>query len=130
MRDGFAIKQAAKEGFTIGVISGGGYKPIRKRLSSLGVQEVHLKVDDKKRSYDELLERNGLDAQEVLYMGDDIPDIDIMKEVGSAACPYDAVHEIRAICDFVSDKKGGEGCVRDAIEQTMRAQGLWQEHGS
>lgn len=127
IRDGFAIQRAVKQGLYIGVISGGGYEPIRGRLNKLGVEDVYLQVTDKQKSFQEFLEKNELKADEVLFMGDDIPDMEVMKEAGSAACPYDAVHEIRSICAFVSDKKGGEGCVRDAIEQTLRAQGLWDE---
>jgi 3-deoxy-D-manno-octulosonate 8-phosphate phosphatase (KDO 8-P phosphatase) len=127
IRDGFALQRAVKEGLHIAVISGSGYEPIRKRLNELGVQDVYLQIEDKKKSFHDLLERNELKAEEVLYMGDDIPDLEVMKEAGSAACPYDAVQEIRSICAFVSDKKGGEGCVRDAVEQTLRAQGLWNE---
>lgn len=125
IRDGYAIKRATDEGFQVGVISGSDYTPIRERLAALGVKEVHLGIDDKEEVWSAFLERNELSAEEVLYMGDDLPDLALMKAAGIAACPYDAVHEVRAICGFVSNKEGGEGCVRDAIEQSMRAQGSW-----
>jgi 3-deoxy-D-manno-octulosonate 8-phosphate phosphatase (KDO 8-P phosphatase) len=125
IRDGYALKRAVEQGMAVGVISGGAYDPIKDRLARLGVTEVHLDIDDKTRAFDGFLERNGLSAEELLYMGDDVPDLEVMKKAGLAACPYDAVHEVRSICGFVSNRNGGEGCVRDVVEQTLRAKGLW-----
>ncbi len=130
IRDGFAIKRAIEEGLRIGVISGGDYDPIRHRLAALGVEDVHLGVDNKSEAFSTFLQHHDLRPEQVLYMGDDLPDLGVMKTSGLAACPYDAVHEVRSLCGFVSNKNGGGGCVRDAIEQTMRAQGIWraEEH--
>ncbi len=125
IRDGFALKRAVQQGLHVGAISGGGYGPIRERLAALGVKEVHLDVEEKMKAYRDFLEKTGLSSEELLYMGDDLPDIDPMKEAGLPACPYDAVHEVRSVSSFVSNKNGGEGCVRDVIEQTLRAKGLW-----
>ncbi len=125
IRDGYALERAIQQGLSVGAISGGAYDPIQTRLSELGVHEVHLGVENKIESFHGFLDRNRLKAEEVLYMGDDVPDIEVLKKAGSPACPYDAVHEVRSICGFVSNRKGGEGCVRDVVEQTLRAKGLW-----
>lgn len=125
IRDGYALQKAVQMEHRVGVISGGGYAPIRDRLEKLGVHEVHLGVQEKSEAFWGFLDKHGLEAEEVLYMGDDIPDIPVLREAGLAACPYDAVHEVRSVCGFVSNRKGGEGCVRDAIEQTLRAKGDW-----
>lgn len=129
IRDGYAMQHAVKKGVGLGIISGGSYDPIRARLEKLGIEEVHLGISDKMEVFEGFLERNGLAKEEVLYMGDDIPDLPVMKEAGLAACPYDATHEVRSLCDFVSSRKGGEGCVRDATEQVLKARGLWNSNG-
>lgn len=129
IRDGYALQKAVRSDIKVGVISGGGYPPVRDRLEKLGVQDVQLDIQDKEEAFHRFLEKNQLKAEEVLFMGDDIPDIPVLKEAGLAACPYDAVQEVRSVCSFVSNKKGGEGCVRDAVEQTLRAKGVWNGGG-
>lgn len=125
IKDGFAIQLAMKRGYKIAVISGGRYEMARKRLNGLGVYDVYLGVDDKVDAFNEFILTYNIQPDEVLYMGDDIPDYEVMKRVGVPTCPDDAVHEIKEISIYVSDKKGGRGCVRDIIEQVMRVQGKW-----
>lgn len=124
-RDGYAIKKAANSGFNVIIISGGESESMRKRLSYLDVKEIHMGVSDKLSVYKGIKKSYGLKNKEVLYMGDDIPDYDIMKEVGIATCPKDAVNEIKDISDYISHFKGGKGAVRDVIEQTLKIHKKW-----
>lgn len=124
-RDGFAMQLAVKLGYTIAIITGGKDEMVKKRLQGLGITDIFLGIHDKIDCYTELQFRYSLQAENVLYMGDDIPDFEVMHNVGVACCPYDAVPEIRSISHYISPKKGGEGCVRDVIEQTLRLQNKW-----
>lgn len=126
IKDGYALQHAVKEGYKIGVISGGKSESVRKRLNGLGVYDVYLGIHHKIEAFDEFLLTYDIKADEVLYMGDDIPDYEVMKRVGVATCPNDAVEEIKGVSIYVSDKNGGKGCVRDVIEQVMRVQGKWK----
>lgn len=125
VKDGYAIQYALKLGYKIVIISGGSGKSIETRLKMLGVEDVFLGAKNKLSVYKNYLKCNHLEKDNVLYMGDDIPDYDIMQNVGVATCPCDAAEEIRQVADYISDKKGGEGCVRDVIEQVLRLQGRW-----
>lgn len=125
VKDGYALQYAVKKGYRIAIISGGKSQSMSMRMESLGIKDVFLGVHDKVDIFKKYLTDNHLDASEVIYMGDDIPDYPVMKLVAVAACPADAVEEIRSISHYISDKKGGEGCVRDIIEQVLRLQGNW-----
>lgn len=125
IRDGYALQLAVKRGLPIIVISGAESEPVRDRLQKLGITHVHMGVRDKWGLLSQQLKDLKVSAGDVLFMGDDIPDLDVMKNVGLAACPADAVEEIKAISHFISPHRGGEGCVRDIIEKIMKAQGLW-----
>jgi 3-deoxy-D-manno-octulosonate 8-phosphate phosphatase (KDO 8-P phosphatase) len=125
IRDGYALQLAVKKGYTIVVISGGKSEAVKTRLAGLGVHDVLLGVEEKTSSLKTLIEKYKLVKENVLYMGDDVPDIEAMRFCGVAACPADAAPEIKAISIYVSDKSGGGGCVRDVIEQTMRLHGKW-----
>jgi len=125
MKDGYSLKKAIEGGFRVGIISGGKNEGVRKRLNGLGLQDIHLACSDKLDKLDDLLIEWELSLEEVLYMGDDMPDYEVMTKVGLASCPADASPDIKAICDYVSPRKGGEGCVRDVIEQTMKVQEKW-----
>ena len=125
LRDGYAIQLAVKKGYHVAVISGGNSKDYRKRLLSLGVKDIYLKSRHKTEHFNIFLKKYNLDRSSVLYMGDDIPDLEVMKETGIAVCPADADSEIRQVSAYISDKKGGEGCVRDVIEQVMRLHNNW-----
>ncbi len=124
-RDGYALQYAAKSGYRILIITGGNSPSVAHRLSSLGVTEVCLQAKNKVMVYNDLKEKYGFSDDEVLYMGDDIPDYQVMQMVRVAACPQDAAVEIKDISAYQSSVNGGKGCVRDVIEQTLRVQGKW-----
>lgn len=129
VKDGFAIRLAIEGGYTIGVITGGAQNTVKLRHQKLGVVYYYENVRDKTASLDDFISKTGITASEILFMGDDLVDYEIMKKVGIATCPSDAVPEIKLISRYVSDRNGGEGCVRDVIEQVMRAQGKWFSNG-
>lgn len=125
IRDGFAMKEAVNAGYIVTIISGGKSESVRTRLANLGLQEIFLGVEHKSDQFDKIVSHHSLAAEEILYMGDDLPDFEVMKRSGVACCPYDADVQIREISHYVSPAKGGEGCVRDVIEQVMRLHGKW-----
>jgi len=125
IKDGYALQHAVKKGYHLEIISGGNSDSVRIRLNSLGIKNVHLGCKNKLKVFEQLLQNNRLIAEEVLYMGDDLPDYEILQEVGFSCCPKDAAKEIKAIVDYISPKKGGEGCVRDVLEQLMQLQEKW-----
>jgi 3-deoxy-D-manno-octulosonate 8-phosphate phosphatase (KDO 8-P phosphatase) len=125
VKDGFAIRIAVNLGFPVAVITGGYIERVRLRHEKLGVIYYYDKVRDKVESLKDFTMKTGIDPQNILFMGDDLVDYKIMTEVGIPVCPKDAVADIKAISKYVSDKSGGEGCVRDVIEQTLRAQNKW-----
>lgn len=127
VKDGYAMKKALNIGFRICIISGGTNEGVRKRLELLGIEDIYLGAHKKIKQYQELVTKYDLKPENVLYMGDDIPDIPVMKVVGLACAPNDAAPEIQEIAHYVSNKKGGDGCVRDVIEQTLRVQNKWTE---
>jgi len=128
LRDGYALQLAVRKGYEVCVISGGDSIPFKKRLNRLGVNHVHLCVAEKAEVLDKFMLDKGLQKEEVLYMGDDIPDYNVMKMSGVAVCPGDADNEIKQISMYISDKTGGNGCVRDVIEQVMRLHGKWMNN--
>ena len=125
VKDGYALQYAVKKGYRIAVISGGNSVSIAERMESLGITDVFLGVQNKLETFNNYLGENNLDKTQILYMGDDIPDYQVMISVGVATCPSDAAMEIKAIADYISDAKGGEGCVRDIIEQVLRLHDQW-----
>lgn len=125
VKDGYAIQLAGKLGYHLAVISGAVVTNINKRLNMLGVKDVFTGVPDKVVKLEEYMEKYQLTPDQVVYMGDDIPDIKVMRRVGVPACPADASDEVKQISLFVSGQPGGRGCVRDIIEQTLKAQGKW-----
>lgn len=124
-RDGYALQYANKMGYRILVITGGKSERLKERLLNLGVTEVRLGSSNKVTVYEELKEKYKFTDDSVLYMGDDIPDYEVMKRVGVSACPQDAAVEIKHISDYQSPFLGGKHCVRDVIEQTLRVQDKW-----
>ena len=125
IKDGYALQLAIKKGYHILVISGGSSEAVRLRLQKLGVVEVYMNVTDKKNTLLDYVSRYNLKWEQVLYMGDDIPDIDPMQMVGLPCCPADAVPEIKNIALYVSQVNGGYGCVRDVIEKVLKLNGQW-----
>jgi 3-deoxy-D-manno-octulosonate 8-phosphate phosphatase (KDO 8-P phosphatase) len=124
-KDGFAIKYALNKGFKIAIISGGKDKGLEIRLQDLGIKNIFLGFTDKERPFNDFIKNEDIKPNDILYMGDDIPDIKIMKKVLLATCPNDAVIDVKEISDYVSPKNGGQGCVREIIEQVLRVQNKW-----
>ena len=125
-RDGFALKVAVRAGYRVAVITGGSSAGVVKRLSALGVTQIYSGVQKKIEAYEQYMRDFELRNENVLYMGDDLPDYEVMLKVGLPACPADAVPEIMRISNYVSPKKGGEACVRDVIERVLRLHDKWQ----
>jgi len=128
VKDGYALQLAVKKGYRIVIISGGRSESITNRFDALNVTDVFLSVDNKIEVYHKYLKDHQLEHKNVLYMGDDIPDYKIMQEVGVATCPADAAEEIKSISNYISHFNGGEGCVRDVIEQVLKVQGKWMNN--
>ncbi|WBL24406.1 KdsC family phosphatase [Zunongwangia sp. HGR-M22] len=127
IKDGYALKQAIKSGYTVCIISGGKNEGVRIRLRDLGITDIYLGITDKVEQLDEFFDIYDINPENVLYMGDDIPDMYPMKLIGLPTCPQDAVPEVKEVSKYISHKKGGKGCVRDVIEQVMKVQGKWIE---
>jgi len=125
LRDGYALQLAVKKGYHIGIISGSSSKEYQRRLKLLGVKDIYLNSKSKLDHFNVFLKKYSLDKSEVLFMGDDIPDFQVMKEAGVAVCPSDADSEIKKVACYISDRRGGEGCVRDVIEQVLRLHNNW-----
>ena len=130
VKDGYVLQLAIKLGYRIVIISGGFSKSVENRFGALNIPDVFLGVPDKVKVFKEYIEKNNLDPDEIVYMGDDIPDLRVMKQVGVPVCPADAVEEIKEVCLYISDKGGGKGCVRDIIEQVLKVQGKWMTEES
>jgi 3-deoxy-D-manno-octulosonate 8-phosphate phosphatase (KDO 8-P phosphatase) len=128
IKDGYALQLAVKKGYKIAIISGGRSEMVRTRLNKLGITDVYLGIESKVDTYKEFLEIHELSPDEILYMGDDIPDYEVMKRVGIPTCPKDSVQEIKDISLYISHQKGGKGAVRDVIEQVLKVQGKWKDH--
>ncbi len=124
-RDGIAITMALKKGYNIAIISGGNSQSVLHRFKYLGIRDVFLGVKDKVGVLQQYFAAKNITSENVLYMGDDIPDYYAMKECGVMTCPKNAAIEIKEIAHYISDKDGGKGCVRDIIEQVMRCKGDW-----
>ena len=125
IKDGYAIQLAMKLGLRIVILTGANTPSVRVRYESLGVEDIYTGCAVKIETYDQFLKKYNFSDEEIMYMGDDIPDLEIMYRVGCPVCPKDACPEIKDACLYVSDRIGGHGCGRDVIEQVLRAQGKW-----
>lgn len=130
IKDGYAIKAAISKGYNVCIITGGTNEGVKKRLQGLGVTDIYLGAHHKIEALDEYLDIYDIDLKNVLYMGDDIPDIPPIKVVGMATCPQNATPEVKINCHYISPINGGSGCVRDVIEQVLKVRGDWMEHFS
>ncbi|WBX72015.1 KdsC family phosphatase [Tenacibaculum retecalamus] len=128
IKDGYALKAAVKSGFRVCIISGGKNEGVRTRLANLGIMDIYLGAHNKIKQFNEIVEKYNLNPENIVYMGDDIPDYPVMKLVGMPCCPNDAVREIQQVSKYISDKNGGEGCARDIIEQVLRVQKKWDRN--
>lgn len=125
IKDGYAVRYAVDQGFPLAVISGGNSETVRHRFNKLGVNDIYMNTLDKQASLEDFYFQYDIDPASILYMGDDIPDYQVMQKCGLPTCPSDAAEEIKAISKYISNFKGGQGCVRDVIEQVLRLQGKW-----
>jgi len=130
VRDGYAVQLAVKKGMRIAIISGGKSEAVRKRFEGLGVTEIYLGSAKKIDVFKGFLAKHGILPEDVCYIGDDIPDYAVMSHCGLAVCPADAAAEIRSIAHYISPKKGGEGCVRDVLEQALKLKSMWMDEES
>ena len=124
-KDGYAMQLAVRNGIRMAIITGGRSPEVEERLQGLGITDIYLGASSKMESYEDLKMCYDLKDDEILYMGDDLPDYDIMKIVALAAAPQDAAPEIKSVADYVSPVNGGKGCVRDVLEQLLKIQGKW-----
>jgi 3-deoxy-D-manno-octulosonate 8-phosphate phosphatase (KDO 8-P phosphatase) len=124
-KDGYAVRMAIINKFPVAIITGGASESIIKRFAPIGVEDIFLRSHNKLPDFQRFCDKYNLKPEEVLFMGDDIPDIGILKNCGLATCPADAVTEVKEVCEYVSLFDGGRGCVRDVIEQTLKIQGVW-----
>jgi 3-deoxy-D-manno-octulosonate 8-phosphate phosphatase (KDO 8-P phosphatase) len=127
IKDGYALQLAVKRGYKIAVITGGRSEGVRLRLKGLGITDIFMFVDSKVQVFNQFLADKQLSASQVLYMGDDIPDLEVMQLSGLPVCPADAVEDIKTISEYISPKDGGKGCVRDVLEKVLKIQNQWDE---
>ena len=125
IKDGYALQLAVKKGYRVVIISGGTSAAVKERLERLGVKDCFLKIDNKKEKLIEYVTQHGLNRDEILFMGDDIPDYVPMQLTGLPCCPADAVAEIKQISHYISPVEGGKGCVRDVIEKVLKLNSHW-----
>ncbi|MDD2559726.1 MAG: HAD-IIIA family hydrolase [Bacteroidales bacterium] len=130
IKDGYALQLAVRKGLQIVILTGGRTAAVQRRFELLGIECIYMGSSDKKQDYANFLETSKLQPDEIAYMGDDIPDYEVMLQVGLPCCPADAAPEIRAISRYVSAYKGGEGCGRDLVEQILKVQGHWMKDGA
>ena len=128
IRDGYAMKAAVECGYNVCIISGGSNEGVRVRLRNLGITDIYLGTPDKVATFKEYIELYDIKPEQVLYMGDDIPDYHVMQLVGLPTCPQDSSPEIKAISRYISHRNGGKGAARDVIEQVMKVQGKWMSY--
>lgn len=125
VKDGYAMRIAMEVGLKIAIITGGKSEGVVARLKGLGIVDIYTNCRIKTDAFEELLLTYQLDKSQILYMGDDVPDLEVMQQVALPACPADACPEIKNICKYISPYKGGEGCVRDVIEKILKLNGRW-----
>jgi 3-deoxy-D-manno-octulosonate 8-phosphate phosphatase (KDO 8-P phosphatase) len=130
VRDGYALQLAVKKGYRILIISGGKSETMKQRFLGLGITDIFLGINNKFEVYQNYVNQKNLNKENILYMGDDIPDYEVMSIVGFAACPADASEEIKSISKYISPRKGGDGCVRDIIEQVLKIHAKWLDKDS
>lgn len=125
VKDGYAMQLAVRQGFILAIITGGKTESVRQRFETLGIKDIYMGASVKINSYREIREKYDLRDEEILYMGDDVPDIEILSECGLPCCPKDAIPDVKNISLYISHCNGGYGCARDVIEQVLRVQDKW-----
>jgi 3-deoxy-D-manno-octulosonate 8-phosphate phosphatase (KDO 8-P phosphatase) len=126
VKDGLALQMALKNGYRVIIISGGSSEPVIRRLQYLGLEEVHLGLKDKLKFLEGIKTQYNIQWSEILYMGDDLPDITVLEKAGLSCCPADAVAEVKAVAKYISPVQGGKGAVRDVIEKVLKLNNHWQ----
>lgn len=126
-KDGYAIMYSGKKGYVVAIISGGGSPGLEERFRKLGIKDIYLKIADKVEALEDLMQKYDLQPEEILYMGDDIPDYNVMTRIGVPVCPADACEEIKSVSRYISDIPGGMGCARDVIAQVLKAREDWMD---
>ena len=126
IRDGFGLQMAVQNGYRVLIVSGGFSPPVKERLEKLGIMDVHMSIGDKKSFIQTYMQENSLRQEEVLFMGDDLPDLAVMDVVGVSCCPSDAAPELRNTAKYISPLAGGQACARDVIEKVLKINGHWQ----
>jgi len=124
-KDGFSIRYATEQGFLIGIITGGNSNSVKIRFQELGITDIYMAQRHKIDAFDDFCAKYNILPENIMYMGDDLPDYEVMKKVGLAVAPADAAQEIKSIATYISAYNGGEGCVRDIVEQIMKVQKKW-----
>lgn len=127
IKDGFALQHAVKQGFIIAIITGGADPMVKERFKKLGITDIYMKSHNKYNDLQDLCYKYNLKIEQILYMGDDVLDVEVLQAVGLGCAPCDAVPEAQNAAKYISHQKGGEGCVRDVIEQVLRVQNLWND---
>lgn len=125
VKDGLALQMAIRNGYRVMVISGASSEPVVTRMKYLGIEDVYIGCKDKLKMVESLKERHGFTWENLLFMGDDLPDLQVMKKAGVAACPADAAVEVRELAHYIAPQKGGRGCVRDVIEKVLKLNDHW-----
>lgn len=125
IKDGYAMQYAVKQGLILAIITGGKSDAVRRRYESLGLKDVFIGASRKIEVYEQLKQKYNLADEEIMYVGDDIPDYEVMSVCGLPCCPADAAQEVKSVSKYISHKNGGMGCGRDVVEQVLKAQGLW-----
>lgn len=127
IKDGYAMQLAVKKGYRLVIITGGKSEAVEDRYGRLGIQDIYMRSSVKMKDFNDVVKKYNLSMDEIMYMGDDIPDLQVMQKVAVPCCPADAVQEIKKVSVYISDKDGGMGCARDIIEQVMKAQDKWMD---
>ncbi|MFR9166790.1 MAG: KdsC family phosphatase [Dysgonomonas sp.] len=127
IKDGYAIRAAAKSGYGLAIITGGNTQSVYNRFFALGIKDIYMASSVKIVDFNDYIAKTGYKPEEIIYAGDDIPDYQVMQQVGLSVAPANAVPEILKIATYISHKNGGDGIARDIIEQVMKAQGKWME---
>lgn len=128
VKDGLALQMAVTNGYKVVILSGGSSEPVIHRLQYLGLKEIHLGLKDKMKFLEIFIEQNNLNLKQILYMGDDLPDVPVLENVGLPCCPADAAMEVKKVSKYISPVKGGDGCVRDVIEKVLKLNDHWKYH--
>jgi 3-deoxy-D-manno-octulosonate 8-phosphate phosphatase (KDO 8-P phosphatase) len=126
-KDGYALQYAVKRGYPIAIITGGKTESVATRFRGLGIIDIYMDSSSKPDALDDFMRKYDLQPGEILYMGDDLPDYEVMRQVGVPCCPRDAVEEIKSLAKYISPFNGGHGCARDVIEQVLRLHGRWMD---